>query len=67
MHLEEVGNIYIKNIKIRGNKVTLEYLDSNKNEDKIKLNLDIYSLYKLNIEPHLPEEKEEEKREKRRI
>lgn len=47
MHLEEVGNIYIKNIKIKGNKVTVEYLDSNKNEERIKLNLDIYSLYKL--------------------
>ncbi len=47
MHLEEVGNIYIKNIKIKGNKVLIEYQDLNKNEDKIKLNLDLYSLYKI--------------------
>ncbi len=46
MHLEEVGNIYIKNIKIKGNNVFIEYLYNN-NEDKIKLNYDIYSLYKL--------------------
>ncbi len=47
MHLEEVGNIYIKNIKVKGGKVLIEYLDLNKEENKIKLNFDIYSLYKI--------------------
>ena len=57
MHLEEVGNIIIKNIKAKGDKVTIEYLDSNRNEEKIKLNLDIYSLYKLDKNMEIDEDK----------
>ena len=48
MQLEKTGKIKINNIKFRLNKIVIEYLNVDNEENKIKLPLEISSYYDLN-------------------